>query len=178
MHKYKIIFGAAILAAVSILLQIYKIAYPFAGIIDIDLVGVPWIVSTFLFGLAGGLITSVIGGFAISIVAPTAFVGGVMKFSATIIIVLIVGLVGKKFGFGKKPMIAAFIICLIARPTIMTLFNYYWAIPVFFKIPTETAIQQFPAWMLLVPNAILAISDFWIAYFLVFSTRLKARLAD
>ena len=200
MHRYKVVFGAAVLAAISIVLQVYKIAYP-TGVIDIDLVGVPWIVATFLFGISGGLISSVIGAFAIAIVAPTAFVGGIMKFLATVVMILIVWLVAKKLGYGKKAMVAAFVLCLIARPLVMLAFNYYWAIPVFFHIPIETLqgalagiaanspyAQFFPLQnfslmdylniFIVIPNIILAITDFGIAYFLVFSTRLRARLND
>jgi len=177
MHKYKILIGAAVLAAVSILLQVYKIAYP-VGVIDIDLVGAPWIVSTFLFGLTGGLLTSFVSAIGIMIYAPTGWIGALFKLIATLTVVIIVGAIGAKFGFRKKPMIIAFIAALIARPVLLTIFNYYFGIPLFYGIPTETAIQQFPIWVLFVPNAILAITDFWIAYFLVFSTRLKARMND
>ncbi len=200
MHKYRVIFGSAVLAAISIVLQVYKVAYP-TGLIDIDLVGVPWLVATFLFGISGGFITSIIGAFAISIVAPTAFVGGIMKFLATIIMVIVIWLVGKRFGFGKKAMIGAFLACLALRPVIMLLFNYYWAIPVFFHIPIDQlastlagvaannpyaqlfspagfSLGDYLNIFIIVPNIILAATDFWIAYLLVFSTRLKARMND
>jgi riboflavin transporter FmnP len=178
MHKYKVLFAAAVLAAISIILQIWKISYSYGGIIDIDVVGVPWLVGTFILGLSGGLLTSFVSALGIAIFAPTGIVGAIMKLAATIVLVLIVGIIGKKFGFGKKPMAIAFVLCLIARPAIMVLFNYYWAIPVFFNIPTEIALQKFPVELFVVPNIILAAMDFWIAYFLVFSTRLKARLDD
>jgi riboflavin transporter FmnP len=178
MHKYKIFFGAAILAAVSILLQVYKVAYPVGGVIDIDLVGIPWVVSTFLFGLTGGLLTSCVSAIGIMIYAPTGWIGALMKFLATIIVVIIVGAIGAKFGYGKKSLVIAFIAALVARPVLMVLFNYYIGIPLFFGLPVETAMEKFPVWILAAPNAILAITDFWIAYLLVFSTRLKARLND
>ncbi|MDD5162745.1 MAG: hypothetical protein PHD95_00895 [Candidatus ainarchaeum sp.] len=178
MHRYRIIFAAAILAAISVILQIWKISYSYGGVIDIDVVGVPWLAGTFILGLSGGLLTSLVSAIGIAIFAPTGIVGAIMKFAATIVMVLIVGIIGKKFGFGKKAMVAAFVLCLAARPAIMVLFNYYWAIPVFFGIPTEIALQKFPVELFIVPNIILAAMDFWIAYFLVFSTRLKARLDD
>ena len=177
MHKYKIIFGAALLAVVSILLQIYNIKIPM-GVMDIDLVGVSWLISTFLFGLSGGAITSIVSAIGIGFFAPTGPIGASMKFLATIIMVLIVGLIGKKFGFGKKPMFVAFIACLIARPIIMTVFNYYLGIPLFFEMTTEMALAEFPPELFLVPNAILAAIDFCVAYLLVFSTRLRTRLND
>jgi len=177
MHRYKIIFGSALLAVVSVLLQVYKVAMPM-GIIDIDLVGVSWIVAVFLFGLSGGILTSIVSALGIAIFAPTGPVGALMKFLATIIMVLAIGIFAKKFGLKKKPMIAAFIVCLIARPVIMTLFNYYLGIPLFFGLSTEAAITEFPPEVFLIPNAILTVVDFGIAYLLVFSTKLRSRIND
>jgi len=178
MHKYKLLIGSAMLAVVSVLLQIYKIAYPWGGIIDIDVVGVPWLISTFMFGLYGGLLTSLVSTIGIAVFAPTGPIGAFMKLVATIIMVLIVGAVGKTIGFGKKGLATAFIACLVARPVIMIFFNYFIGIPLFFGMPTDVAMQEFPIELFIVPNMILAVIDFWVAYALVFRTKLKARLND
>jgi len=176
MHKYNLLIGSAMLAVVSVLLQVYKIAYPWGGIIDIDVVGVPWLISTFLFGLYGGVVTSAVAALGIAIFAPTGLVGASMKFIATIIMVLIVGFVGKTIGFGKKGIAIAFLACLVARPILMVFFNYYIGIPLFFGLPTEVALQEFPVEVFIIPNLILAAIDFWIAYALVFGTKLKRRV--
>ncbi|MFA4855479.1 MAG: ECF transporter S component [archaeon] len=176
MHKYKILVGSAMLAIVSVLLQVYKIAYPWGGVIDIDAVGVPWLISTFLFGIYGGVITSIVSTVGIAVFAPTGIIGASMKFAATIIMVLIVGVAGKTLGFGKKGIAVAFIACLVARPVLMVLFNYFVGIPLFFSIPTEVALQKFPIELFLVPNMILAAIDFWVAYALVFGTKLRERV--
>ncbi len=175
MHKYRLIAGSAMLAAASVLLQIFKIAIPW-GVMDIDLVGVSWLIATFLFGLTGGLLTSLVAAIGIAIFAPSGFVGALMKFLATGIMVLIVGVVGKTVGFNRKGTVVAFAACLVARPVLMTLFNYYLGIPLFFGMPTELAIAEFPPELFLIPNAILAAIDFWVAYALVFGTNLKARI--
>jgi riboflavin transporter FmnP len=175
MHKYKVLIGSAMLAVVSVLLQVYKIAYPW-GVIDLDVVGVPWLVSTFLFGLYGGIITSIVSAVGIAVFAPTGIIGASMKFAATIIMVLIVGFIGKTAGFGRKPMAVAFIACLVARPVLMVLFNYFVGIPLFFGVPTEVALQKFPIELFIVPNMILAAIDFWVAYALVFGTKLRERV--
>ena len=179
MHKYKILIGSAMLAIVSVLLEIYKLGYKWGGIIDIDAVGIPWLISAFLFGLPGGIITSAVSAIGIAIFAPTGVIGASMKFAATIVMVLIVGAIGWKFGYGKKSIIAAFAACVVLRPIIMVFFNYFVGIPLFFNIPTEIAIQKWPAEIFLIPpNIILAITDFWIAYFLVFSTKLRERVKN
>ncbi|MBN1940820.1 MAG: ECF transporter S component [Candidatus Diapherotrites archaeon] len=197
MHKYRLIFGSAMLAIVSVILQVYKIAFPI-GVIDIDLVGVPWIIATFLFGTLGGLLASAVAALGIALYAPTGPVGAVMKFLATVVVVLVIGLIGKKFGFGLKPMLAAFALSLIVRPVLMTFFNYYWAIPVFFGVNPDIAfssvpVPEFLAWafpaaganiaqallvFIAIPNIILTVTDFWIAYALVFKTPLRKRLND
>ncbi len=176
MHRYKLLIGSAMLAVVSVLLQIYKIAYPWGGIIDIDGVGVPWLISTFLFGLYGGVITSIVSALGIAVFAPTGPIGAFMKFTATIIMVVIVGVVGKIAGFGKKELAIAFAGCLVARPVIMVFFNYFIGIPLFFGMPTDVAMQEFPVELFVIPNAILAAVDFWVAYAIVFATKLKRRV--
>jgi len=178
MHKYKVLIGSAMLAVVSVLLQVYKIAYPWGGIIDIDVVGVPWLVATFIFGLYGGVVTSVVSTLGIAVFAPTGPVGAVMKFAATIIMVVLVGASVKKFGAGRKGLAIAFVSCLVARPAIMTLFNYFVGIPLFFGIPAEAALAEYPVELFIIPNMILAAVDFWVAYALVFGTKLRARLND
>jgi len=175
MHRYKILIGAAILAGVSVLLQVYKVALPM-GVMDIDAVGVPWLISTFLFGPLGGILTSVVSAIGIGAFATTGWVGAVMKFIATIIMVLLVALFGKVLGYGKKSMLFAFVACLIARPVVMVFFNYYIGIPLFFGIPADVAMREYPVEVFLVPNAILAALDFWVAYLIVFRTKLKMRL--
>lgn len=175
MHKYKVLVGSAMLAVVSVLLQVYKIAYPW-GVIDIDVVGVPWLISTFLFGIYGGVITSIVSAVGIAVFAPTGIIGASMKFAATIIMVLIVGVVGKALGFGKKGLAVAFVSCLIARPVIMVLFNYFVGIPLFFGVPTDVALQEFPIELFVIPNMILGAIDFWVAYALVFGTKLRERV--
>lgn len=175
MHRYRILIGSAMLAVVSVLLQVYKVAYPW-GVIDIDVVGVPWLVSTFLFGIYGGIITAIVSAVGIAVFAPTGPIGAAMKLAATIIMVFIVGVVGRALGFGKKGIAIAFVACLVARPVLMLLFNYFVGIPIFFGIPTDVAIQQFPVEVLIVPNMVLAATDFWIAYALVFGTKLRERV--
>ena len=146
------------------------------GTLDIDVVGVPWLISTFLFGLYGGVITSIVSTLGIAVFAPTGPIGAFMKFIATIIMVGIVGVVGKIAGFGKKELAIAFAGCLVARPVIMVFFNYFIGIPLFFGMPTDVAMQEFPVELFVIPNAILAAIDFWVAYALVFATKLKRRV--
>jgi len=65
---------------------------------------------------------------------------------------------------------------MLKRPVLMVFFNYYIGIPLFFHVPTEVAIAKYPVELFIVPNALLAAIDFWVAYLLVFGTKLRARV--
>lgn len=175
MNKIRLLVFSGMLAALSLLLQFYHIFYKFV-FIDIDLVGLPWIIASMLFGLEAGIITSIVSAIGISFIADTGWVGAVMKFSATILGVVILGAIRRRFGFNKKLLFAGFLASLVLRPLVMVLFNYYFAIPAFFKVPTEEAFKNFPVEIVLVANAILMAIEFALAYFIVFKTRLRAQL--
>jgi len=175
MNKIRLLVFSGMLAAVSIVLQFYHLFYKF-GFIDIDLVGLPWILAAMLFGLEAGLIVSVVSALGIAFIAGTGWIGAVMKFSATIVGVLLLGAVRKKFGFDKKLFIIAFILALILRPLLMVAFNYYWAIPAFFGVPTDIAFEQFPVEIVFGANAILMVIEFALAYLIVFKTKIREQL--
>ncbi len=177
MNRNKLIITAAMLAALSVALELIPPLFKFAGVIDIDIVGVPWIIAVFVLGMRGGLITSFISAIAIGLIAPSGWVGAFMKLAATLPIVLAVGLVTWKFGMGKLHLGIAFVGGALVRVVGMVLLNYYFAMPVFWGIPIEDAIARFPPEIIIIPNFLLAIIDFFGAYLLVTSTRLKERLS-
>ncbi len=76
----------SMLAAIGAVLQIANnvIGYPTSFGMTIDLVGVPIILGFLLFGLAGGLYTSVLVSIVIAIVAQSSWLGASMKFAATL----------------------------------------------------------------------------------------------
>jgi len=173
MNRIKLLVTAGMLAGLSIALEFSPLLYKF-GDIKIDLVGVPWLIATMLLGLAGGLLTSVVTTLVMCLLTPTGWVGAFMKFMATVPMVLLLGIVIWRFGYSIKPMLAAFIAALAIRCVGMVFLNYYFAMPVFWNIPVEQAVQ-YPAWLLIIPNAILSAIEFSAAYLLVFKTRLRER---
>ncbi len=175
MNRTRLLVFSGMLAALSLLLQFYHLFYKFV-FIDIDIVGLPWMIASMLFGLEAGLIVSGISAIGIAFIAETQWVGAAMKFFATIVAVVIIGAVRSRFGFNKKLLFAGFLASMVLRPVLMVFFNYYFAIPVFFKVPTEAALKQFPVEIVLVANAILMAIEFALAYFIVFKTRLRAQL--
>ena len=176
MNRIKLLVPAGMLSGLSIVLEFVPIFYKF-GDIKIDLVGLPWIISTLLLGLPGGLLTSLVTALVMSLLTPTGWIGAFMKFAATVPMVLILGLVIAKFGPKLKPMLAAFFCALAVRAVGMLYLNYYFAMPVFWNMPLETALQ-YPAWLIMAPNAILSIIEFACAYTIVFKTRLRDRFND
>lgn len=173
MNRVKLLVTAGMLSGLSIVLEFVPVFYKF-GDIKIDLVGLPWIIATMLLGLAGGLVTGVVSALVMSLLTPTGWIGALMKFAATAPMVLILGIVIARFGLRLKPMLAAFFCALAVRAIGMLYLNYYFAMPVFWNMPLETALQ-YPAWLIIAPNAILSVIEFGCAYLLVFKTRLRDR---
>lgn len=174
----KKIISATMLAALSILFQLSPF-WPTTWGMRIDLVAVPWFISLFLFGLWPGLLTAVITCIFIGLVAPSSWLGALMKFSATIPILLVIGLVQlKKFKpkLQTKLFFITFALAVIIRCVLMVYVNYYFALPIWLKLSTEQIMQQFPTYMIIVPNAVQSLIDFFIAWLIVFKTRLKGKI--
>jgi len=176
MNKIRLLVTAGMLAALSLALEFTPIFYKF-GDIKIDLVGLPWVIAALLLGLRGGLLTSAVATLTMSLLTPTGWIGALMKFLATAPMVLAFGAVKWRFGLRLKPLFAGFIAALAARCVGMLYFNYYFAMPLFWNMPPQQALQ-YPAFLLVAPNAILSIIEFAAAYLLVFKTRLRERLND
>ncbi|MCX6799047.1 MAG: ECF transporter S component [Candidatus Diapherotrites archaeon] len=174
MNRTRLLVTAGMLGALSLALEFTPLFYKF-GDIKIDLVGVPWVLAALLLGLAGGVVTSVVTALLMALLTPTGWIGALMKFLATAPMVIILGLVIRKFGVKLKPLLAGFAVALVARCAGMLFFNYYFAMPVFWNLPVEAALQ-YPAALLVIPNAALSVIEFAGAYLLVFRTRLRERL--
>ena len=71
-------------------------------------------------------------------------------------------------------MLLAFVAALAVRCIGMLYLNYYFAMPVFWSMPLAAALE-YPAALIIIPNALLSIIEFAGAYLLVFRTRLRER---
>lgn len=175
---------ASFLAAISV---VFQIGHVFTGISTvwgmwIDIVAVPWLVAYFIRGFKTALLTSVLTSFVISLIAPSSFVGAIMKFVATLPMFLIPTLVAITFKKNVRDLsiseLASFTavslpIALLVRFALVLPFNYYFAIPVFFGMPTEEAMHFFPPVIMIVLNGIQGILEFLIAILVCFFTRLR-----
>ncbi len=116
---------------------------PWGGAV-LDFIAVPWIIAFLLFGLKAGFLTSVMGTLGIFFFSEelVPFIGAVMKFSASIPLVIIPAAI---FGFSrfrlynegvkvKKVYAFSMGIAIVVRCFVTMLLNYYWAIPLMFGI--------------------------------------------
>ncbi|MGA2572721.1 MAG: hypothetical protein ABSF36_00775 [Candidatus Methanomethylicaceae archaeon] len=120
---------------------------------SIDFVAVPVMLVFFILGMRYALAASV-GMFAIlMIIGFAGFVGAVMKFGATVAMLLVLGAL-LSTPLRNKPNPAstyknplkfglASALALGARVIVAAFLNYYWALPLFFAMPVEQIIQTF-----------------------------------
>ncbi len=173
MKTYEIAPIAA-LAAISAVLQIVHIGWLSPWGMWIDLVGVPWIIAYFLYGGRAGLITSVIGAIIITIVAPSTWLGALLKFTATLpmwFIPMIYQKIRKidMDKFSKSVFLpAAILIAIIVRMALVLPINYYFAIPIWTGWNTAQAMEFVPWWIMCVLNIVQGALEVAIAWFVVF----------
>ncbi len=175
MNRYQKLFAAAMFAALAIVLELLPLPYPKIEFIKIDLVGVPLVLSSLLLGLDGGLATALATCIGM-IFTPTGWIGAVMKITATLPMIILFGLLSSAKKITPKNAILVGLVSVVIRSILMVIFNYYLAIPLFFGIPTEAAIAQFPMIWIIIPNVLLGLIELGIAGYLFFKTPLLERL--
>lgn len=178
MKRTIILTSAGMLAAISIVFQIVHIGYLSPWGMWIDLVAIPWILAYFLFGFRGSLITAVVSSIIIALVAPSGLVGASMKFIATLpmfftpaIIVYLSKLEIKDIEKWKW-FVTVLAASVIMRGIFVIPANYYFAIPVFFGMSPEQAMEFVPPVIMFGLNAIQGAVDFTIAWMLAFRFKL------
>jgi len=178
MNRTTILTSAGMLAAISVVFQIVHIGYQSPWGMWIDLVAIPWILAYLIFGFRGSLITAAVSSIIIAMVAPSGLVGASMKFIATIpmlfVPALIIHLSKLKIGDIKK--MRWFVTVLVSSVVVRGLFvlpvNYYFAIPAFFGMSPEQAMEFVPPVIMFGLNAIQGLVDFAVAWMLAFRFKL------
>jgi len=144
------VVGAAVLAPLAVLLQTVPPLFLTPWFMRIDFVAIPWILAWVIFDLKTALLSLAISAPLVGLLGPFAggLVGMVMKSVASIWMFLIPALVAYKVGgvhtlFHKTVFyLVAAVLALITRVATTLVFNFYFALPVFFNM-TVDAIQQF-----------------------------------
>ncbi len=145
----------AFMIALCAILELINRALPLRAPwgMSIDFVALPVMIAFFILGTRYSIITG-LGMYAILLVFGYAgFVGGTMKFFATVPVVLVLGALmltplrnrewpSMTYRSIPKYILAA-AIALVARCAVASAVNYFWAIPIFFAMPIEQVIDSF-----------------------------------
>lgn len=176
MNANKMIITGGMLAALSIILHfVPSVATPWG--MNLDLIAVPWMIAVLLLGGLAGIVATVVSTVLLAFIASSGWIGMLAKFLATIPFIIVFAVMWQK---SKRPSIqllaGAFLLGLVLRSIIMVATNYYFFLPLWMNVTPAEAINAFPAWMIVVPNAIQSVIDVGIAGFVVYGTKLKERI--
>ena len=168
-----------IMLALSLMLEIIPIEMPTMWGMKIDLVAVPVIMAYLLTGFVGGLTAVFLLFIGLSLISPTSWLGGFMKASATLAV--LIGFEAARwitrFDFERANRrrvvlfaVLAYILGITVRIPLMVAFNYYFAIQMFLGIPHERVVQaveewtHVPFWVAIgLPNAVQSVIDVFIS---------------
>lgn len=169
--------AAALMAALAVLFQLSPF-WPTTWGMRIDLVAVPWLIALFIYGMWSGLLATIATTVFIGFFAPTSWLGAVMKFTATLPLLIFLGIVimQRYKGMKKHKMFfLAFVMAVLVRCVAMYFMNYYYALPIWLSMTTAELKQKFPVYVIILPNIGQSIVEFGLAWLIVFRTKLKKR---
>jgi riboflavin transporter FmnP len=132
--------GATILASLAVIMQILPPLFVTLWNMRIDLVAIPLMICWIIFGLKPAILSLLISAPLIGFLGPFAggWVGATMKSVATIWMFLIPGIIAWKTGGtknlleNKRLFVTASILAIIVRVLVTIIFNFYFALPLFF----------------------------------------------
>ena len=142
--------GAAVLAAISVVLQIVPPIFLTPWFMRIDLVAVPWVVAWIIFGYKASLLSLAISIPLVGVLGPFAggWVGAIMKAMASIWMIVVPAAFAYKLTtqriVSSKVLFTVVALTAIAIRAVATVFlNLYFAIPVFFGMTFSQIIEFF-----------------------------------
>lgn len=143
--------GAAVLAALAVVIQILPPLFVTPWFMRLDLVAIPWVLCWLLFGFDAALLSLLVSVPLVGVLGPFAggWVGAVMKAVASVWMFAVPALFALKMGgsksliLKKRAFVVASVAALLVRAIVTVLFNFYFALPVFFNMSTNDIIQFF-----------------------------------
>jgi riboflavin transporter FmnP len=168
-----------IMLGLSLMLEVIPVEMPTMWGMKIDLVAVPIVMVYLMTGFLGGLTAVFLLFIGLSLVSPSSWLGGFMKASATLTVLL--GFEAARwitrFDFERANRrsvvlfgVLAYIFGVAIRIPLMVAFNYYFAIQMFLGIPHERVVQaveewtHVPFWVAIgLPNAVQSIIDVFVS---------------
>ncbi|WP_309492213.1 hypothetical protein [Candidatus Hecatella orcuttiae] len=144
------IAGAAVLAALSVTLQLLPPLFLTPWFMRIDFVAVPWILAWIFFGFRPAALSLLISVPLVGLLGPFAggWVGAIMKSAASVWMIAVPAGFACKFGVNRllhsKWLYALVgLVAVAVRDLATILFNLYFAIPVFFGMTVRQVVEFF-----------------------------------
>ena len=132
--------GAAVLAALSVVLQALPPLFVTPWFMRVDLVAVPWVLCWLLFGFDSALLSLLVSVPLVGVLGPFAggWVGAIMKSVASVWMFAVPALFAWRMGgarsliLKKRVYVVASVAALLVRAVVTLFFNFYFALPFFF----------------------------------------------
>jgi len=145
------IAGAAVLAALSVIIQILPPLFLTPWFMRIDFVAIPWVLCWIFFGFDASILSLLISVPLVGFLGPFAggWVGAIMKSVASVWMFVIPALFTwktggiKRFLESRRLYVGVGVLAIVIRVIVTLLFNFYFAIPIFFGMTTADIIQMF-----------------------------------
>jgi riboflavin transporter FmnP len=145
------IAGAALLAALTVILQSLPPIFITPWMLRIDLVAVPWLICWIIFGLKPALLSLLISAPLVGFVGPFAggAIGAIMKPLASVWMFLIPAFFAWKIGGtkqlleNKRLLVVAGVIALTIRAIVTVIVNFYFALPFFYNMTPDVIVSMF-----------------------------------
>jgi len=143
--------GAAVLASLSVVMQVLPPLFVTPWFMRVDLVAVPWVLCWLLFGFDASLLSLLISVPLVGVLGPFAggWVGAVMKSVASVWMFAVPALFAWRMGgaksliLKKNVFVVASVVALVVRALVTVVFNFYFALPFFFNMTSNDIIQFF-----------------------------------
>jgi len=143
--------GAAVLASLSVVMQVLPPLFVTPWFMRVDLVAVPWVLCWLLFGFDASLLSLLISVPLVGVLGPFAggWVGAVMKSVASVWMFAVPAFFAWRWGgtkslvLNKRIYVVASVAALLVRALVTVFFNFYFALPVFFNMTSNDIIQFF-----------------------------------
>ena len=165
---------AGALAAFSAVTQLIHVGYRFPQWgMWLDIVAVSWLAAFFLFGRKLAFLVSLLGAIIITLFAPETWLGASMKWIATLPLWVILSFKQPQTYRQPIKLILPAVLALIVRIILILPLNYFYAIPIWTKMPPAVAFRVIPWYVIAGFNLIQGLIDIIFAWLLVFKFRLS-----
>ncbi len=142
--------AAAIFAAMASALTIFPIKIPSAWGMNLDLIGIPWLLCWMIFGVRPALLSVAISGVVVSFVGRGLWVGALAKIAATLWLIVVpealrklAKLERKAFLFKKGMAGLSFALGTAVRCVVMFFLNLYVFCPLYLGMSPQQILEAF-----------------------------------